>query len=275
MKSLKLYALRQPAGKSFRVRMLGLHELMSPSMVDRPNGTGDYLFMLFHGPVQIRRGAKIESWPASTMMIWTPQVGHYYGNASIPWSHSWFHCQGPTIFNILKKSRLPVGKPFPVDDPSLLERYLLDTVAEINGWRGIDEIILRNLFENYVRAQSRQIFDSRRQLAPTCLVEVRSRIEKSFTEKLRVGDLASRAGWSVPHLCTEFRRYFGIPIIQYVQQLRMNQATYLLRDHNRRIGEIALLVGYPDLYSFSKMFKRRFGLSPRHFRQRNRVAAEF
>ncbi len=203
------------------------------------------------------------------MMIWTPQDGHCYGGESISWKHSWFHCAGQAIAGILKKSRLPVGRPFRVIDPSLLERYLLETVAELNGWHGPDEIMLRNLFENYARAQARQIFDRNEQLAPPGLLEVRGHVEARFTEKLRLTDLARRAGWSVPHLCSEFRRFFGTPIIQYVQQLRMNQAAYLLRDHNRRINEIATQVGYPDLYTFSKMFKRRFGVSPRHFRHRS------
>ncbi len=203
------------------------------------------------------------------MIIWTPQDGHFYGNDSIPWEHTWFHCEGRAIGKILKDSRLSVGNPFPVVDPSAVERYLIDTVAELEGWSEPDEITLRNIFENYARAQARQIFDRKEQLAPACLVDVRTHIESAFTEKLRLPDLARRAGWSVPHLCTEFRRFFGVPIIQYIQQLRMNQAAYLLRDHNRRINEIAILVGYPDLYTFSKMFKRRFGVSPRHFRQRN------
>lgn len=92
-------------------------------------------------------------------------------------------------------------------------------------------------------------------------------MEERFAEKLRLSDLARRVGWSVPHLCTEFKRFFGLPVVQYLLQVRMNQAAYLLRDHNRRIGDIAGMIGYPDLYTFSKMFKRSFGLSPRHFRR--------
>ena len=269
MKELKLHAVRPQSGKSFQIRMLGLHERMRPGFINRPNGTGDYLFMLFHDEAQIKSGGKIRSWPASTMTVWTPQDGHFYGVASIPWSHSWFHCFGSAIPKMLKAGRFPVDQPFPVGDPSLLERYLLDTVAELNGWRGPDETTLRNLFENFIRAQARQLLDHKDQLAPSRLLEVRAHIEHHFTEKLRLPGLARLAGWSVPHLCTEFRRFFGVPIIQYVQQLRMNQAAYLLRDHNRRIGEIAAQVGYPDLYTFSKMFKRRFGASPRNFRNRS------
>jgi len=249
--------------------MLGVHELMRPGLVLRPKGTGDYLFMLFHTAVQIRSGGVDRPWPASTMIIWTPRDGHFYGAKGLTWDHSWFHCQGRVIAAILKKSRLPVGHPFPVSDPSLLERYLLDTAAELNGWQQPDEIIQRNLFENYVREQARQLLDGRRQLAPPRLLQVRADIENHFAQGLRLRELAQKAGWSVPHLCTEFRRYFGTPIIHYVQQLRMNQAAYLLRDQNRRIKEIATQVGYADLYTFSKIFKRRFGLSPRHFRQRD------
>jgi AraC-like DNA-binding protein len=38
-------------------------------------------------------------------------------------------------------------------------------------------------------------------------------------------------------------------------------------DKNRRIGEIADAVGYSDLYTFSKMFKRHLGISPKKFRE--------
>jgi AraC family transcriptional regulator of arabinose operon len=242
---------------------------MRPCLVDRPKGTGDYLFMLFHSPVQVRVGRKDREWPPSSFMIWTPQDGHFYGNASVAWNHSWFHCAGRDIAPILKASRLPVGKPFPLTDPSLMERYLLETVAELKGWRKPDETVLRNLFENLARTLARNLFDQTERLAPTRLFELKGYLEEHFTEGLGLPHLARRAGWSIPHLCTEFKRFFGISIIQYIQQLRMNQAAYLLRDHNWTISEIAAALGYADLYTFSKMFKRNLGMSPRRFRQMN------
>jgi AraC family transcriptional regulator of arabinose operon len=269
VKRLRLQILRDRNRKSFRLHLLGLHEPMPAGIVNRPQGTGDYLFMLFHSPVRLRSGGRERDWPASTMMVWTPQDGHFYGQADHGWDHSWFHCGGQAIARIVQQSRLPVGRPFAVTDPSLLERYLLDTVEELNGWSGSDEITLRNLFENYVRAQARQVFDRPRQLTPARLLAVRAEVEDRYAEKLRLPELAQLAGWSVPHLCAEFRRFFGVPVQRYAQQLRLNQAAYLLRDRNRRIGEIALQVGYPDLYTFSKMFKRAFGISPRSFRQKN------
>ena len=160
-----------------------------------------------------------------------------------------------------------MGQVFSPGDPHVLENYLLETAAELNGWRRPDEKVLRNLFENFVRRLARHVFRKAERLAPAELLALRAYVEERFAEKLRLSDLARRVGWSVPHLCTEFKRFFGLPVVQYLLQVRMNQAAYLLRDHNRRIGDVAALIGYPDLYTFSKMFKRSFGLSPRHFRR--------
>jgi AraC-like DNA-binding protein len=265
VKEVKLSIVRAQTGESFQIHRLGLHERMRPGMVNRPGGTGDYLFMAFHSPVNIQ-SENNEPWPASTMIIWTPQDGHYYGNKSIDWSHSWFHCSGPAVARILEKNRLTTNQPFPAVETSALEHYITETMAELNGWQEMDEVILQNIFENYVRTQARLIFSRKDVVVPPGLQQVRTYLENGYLEDLRLPEVARQAGWSVPHLCTEFRRYFGMPVMQYVQQLRMSQATYLLRDHNLRISEIAESVGYSDLYTFSKVFKRRFGVSPRNYR---------
>ena len=267
MKRSKLLFLRETPGKSFRIRRLGLHEMMLPGLVDRPEGTGDYLFMLFHHDVRIRDKQGDFVRPAGSLMIWTPRDGHFYGTHAGPWSHSWVHCAGSGIAPILRAARIPIREPFAIGDPLVLENFLLETAAELNGWRKPDEIVLRNLFENFIRRLARHVFRKDEQLAPAELLALRAHVEDRFAEKLRLSDLARRVGWSVPHLCTEFKRFFGLPVVQYLLQVRMNQAAYLLRDHNRRIGDIAVMIGYPDLYTFSKMFKRSFGLSPRNFRR--------
>jgi AraC family transcriptional regulator of arabinose operon len=269
VKTIKLTITRREPQAGFQMHYLGLHEKMRAGMVDRPEGTRDYLFMLFHSEVEVKTRDGRESWPASSLMAWTPPDGHYYGNVRAPWSHSWFHCSGRDIGPILKVCRFPMRRRIPVSDPSVMEHFLLHVIAELSGWNRIDAKILRNLFENFVRATMRQAFQKKEQVAPDRLLEIRSYLEQNFTARIRLADLARRAGWSEPHLCTEFRRYFGIPIIQFILQLRMSQANYLLRDQGRRVGEIADEVGYPDLFTFSKMFKRHFGISPKKFRELN------
>ena len=222
--------------------------------------------MLFHDEVRVRDKQDDSVRPAGSLMIWRPTDGQFYGSQAGPWDHSWIHCAGRDIPHILRQGRIPICRPFAIGDPLVLENFLIEIASELNGWRTPDETVLRNLFENFVRRLARHVFRKAEQLAPAQLLALRAYVEERFAEKLRLSDLARRVGWSVPHLCTEFKRFFGLPVVQYLFQVRMNQAAYLLRDHNRRIGDVAAMIGYPDLYTFSKMFKRSFGLSPRHFR---------
>ena len=73
---------------------------------------------------------------------------------------------------------------------------------------------------------------------------------------------------SVPHLCSEFKKHFGVPVIDYVIRRRMREAAYLLHDRNLNITGIARRVGYTDIFHFSKLFKKHFGRSPREVRKR-------
>ena len=56
--------------------------------------------------------------------------------------------------------------------------------------------------------------------------------------------------------------------IEFVIRQRLERAQYLLRNQNLAVGEVGRLVGYEDIFQFSKLFKKRFGESPRSMRTR-------
>jgi AraC-like DNA-binding protein len=73
---------------------------------------------------------------------------------------------------------------------------------------------------------------------------------------------------SIPYFCAGFKKHFGISAIEYVVLLRMQHAAFLLGDVNMNVTEVAEAVGYRDIYYFSKLFKKHYGFSPRHYRRR-------
>ena len=56
--------------------------------------------------------------------------------------------------------------------------------------------------------------------------------------------------------------------LAYLQTVRIEVAKKILENSVQTISEITQQVGYEDVSSFSKMFKRRVGLSPREYRGR-------
>jgi two-component system response regulator YesN len=70
------------------------------------------------------------------------------------------------------------------------------------------------------------------------------------------------------YLSRRFKEETGKNISDAVQDFRLEEACRLLRGTERRINQIAALVGYESPAYFSNIFKRRFGVSPQEYRDR-------
>lgn len=90
-------------------------------------------------------------------------------------------------------------------------------------------------------------------------------IHRNLHHPLKVSDLASAAGMSEKYFITRFREALGITPRQYVQQLKINKARDYLYQNRYTVKEIAHLLGFPDPYTFSKAFKKHFGIPPSRF----------
>lgn len=243
---------------------------MPPCMIERPRGTGDYLIMLFHDPAAIgcRPGPDGHCRP-DTMMIWTPGEGQYYGNRSQRFSHTWIHCEGTRLPQILRSASVPLRRPFQVASPSRFQQCLLDIHGELVSYSPPDLVIIGNLLENCLREISRATGELRKSsMIPGNLVAVRRLIGTAPAREITLGEMARMAGMSVPYFCSRFKAAFGLSPMECLIQHRMHHAAHLLNDRTLAVAAVAEAVGYNDPFHFSKMFKKHFGMSPRSMRER-------
>jgi AraC family transcriptional regulator of arabinose operon len=263
------YLANQPVYSSPRlcVRGVGIRETMPPSYISRPQGTGDYLLMLFHDTVYVGEEENMEICAAGTIVLWGREHGHYYGNSQMRWSHSWIHCEGALIAEAFAAIPEILGRPIPLFNPSRAARYLLDIHEEITGPLTADPKIMGNTLENLIGEAVRSVNSPCASSIPKFLLQARQKIESRYDENLDLESLAHAAHLSKPYFCTAFRRAFGVTPINYLIQRRMEAAAVLLRDTSLDVGEVGRRVGYDDLFHFSKLFKRYVGIPPSRFRQ--------
>jgi len=95
---------------------------------------------------------------------------------------------------------------------------------------------------------------------------VRSYIDAHFAERITVASVAEACGVSYEHASRVFSSHAGISPSAYLQKLRMEKAQHLLISSDYKVAEVARRVGYEDLYTFSKAFKRVVGVSPLNYR---------
>jgi AraC-like DNA-binding protein len=264
---LRLFYADPPiATREVSIHALGIHEWMEPGLVNRPAGTGDYLIMHFHQPVLLGVAGGTREVPAHTLMAWGPRDGHLYGWERARWNHSWMHCHGRAVGRALEAAGVPLATPIPIE-----ARALEDCVRAIHGEirrnARADEAIVCDHLDILARELGRAVAGGGTAV-PARWLELRRHLEECFDQPLRLRELARRAGCSVPHLCAEFKRWFGCSAIEFAIRQRMHRALLLLRNRNLAIGEIASAVGYQDLHHFSKLFTKRHGAPPSAVRRK-------
>lgn len=92
-------------------------------------------------------------------------------------------------------------------------------------------------------------------------------IHRKFTETITLEEIASAAHLSPEAFSRFFRKYMGIPFVEYVIQLRLSEACRMLLETDRQITDIAFSVGFRNLSNFNRQFLKHKGVSPRVFRR--------
>lgn len=89
-----------------------------------------------------------------------------------------------------------------------------------------------------------------------------------YAEKITIPTLTRVFHTNRTTLTEQFHRATSMPVMTYLAQLRMRQASLLLRDTVLPIHEIMLRVGYQHSTHFWRTFRKHIGISPTQYRQR-------
>ena len=81
--------------------------------------------------------------------------------------------------------------------------------------------------------------------------------------KMQLEDFEKTFYQSKFYLEKKFKEAYGMAIIEYRNKKRMKIAPLLLK--NRSVSEVAEILGYQSIYSFSRAYKQHYGYSPRNY----------
>ncbi len=90
-------------------------------------------------------------------------------------------------------------------------------------------------------------------------------IAKNYNKKLTNDELAEICGLSTVYFRKIFTDMFGVSPISYIQELRIKKAKGMLQSDYGSIADIALSLGYTNIYDFSRAFKKSVGISPMQY----------
>lgn len=92
-------------------------------------------------------------------------------------------------------------------------------------------------------------------------------IEEHLNEEINIEFLCSELNVGRTKLYEIFRKDLNMGISKYILYRRMHKAKRMLKTTELPITEIASLVGFSDYNYFSRVYKKFYGKSPRHYRK--------
>lgn len=92
-------------------------------------------------------------------------------------------------------------------------------------------------------------------------------LDRSFARPLDIAELAALAGYSRFHFIRAFRATYGETPGRYLARRRVERARDLLASANLTVTEVAGLVGFASLGTFSSRFRAQVGMSPSAYRR--------
>lgn len=105
---------------------------------------------------------------------------------------------------------------------------------------------------------------------PPIIKEAITFIRFNFDQPLSLNTLAETLGINPSYLSRSFKNALGMTLTDYINQLRIEEAKYLLDHSNDSVTEIASHVGFNDSNYFSKVFHKWEHMTPHGYRKRNK-----
>lgn len=130
--------------------------------------------------------------------------------------------------------------------------------------RSINQVTMGLLFLQLMNHMDRMETGTEN-LSQKLVIDVLGYIEGNY----RDGELTELAGllnYDVYWLSKEIKKLTGRNYTELVQEKRLNQAAYLLEHTGMSVMDVGLSVGYDNLSYFHRIFKERYGVTPRKYR---------
>jgi AraC-like DNA-binding protein len=86
-------------------------------------------------------------------------------------------------------------------------------------------------------------------------------ISKHYDQDIRQEQLEHKAGIGRNHIIRQFRRIYGVTPIHYLTLVRIEQVKSLAIQTNLSVSESSVKVGYSEVHTFGRAFKRVTGIS--------------
>ena len=197
-----------------------------------------------------------------------PQVYNYYAEDKT--DVYWVHFTGNKIEEYLDSYELPKDENVfftgvSPDYPWIYNQIIRELQLQRANYEDVIKLFLHHIFLTI----NRYIKESQ-QIKNDTINDIERAIHyfnENYAKPISIEQYAEEHLMSVNWFIHSFKSVMKVPPMQYITQLRIAAAKGYLENSTKTIAEIAAAVGYDNALYFSRIFKKRTGMTPSAYRE--------
>ncbi|WP_400246753.1 helix-turn-helix domain-containing protein [Niallia sp. JL1B1071] len=123
--------------------------------------------------------------------------------------------------------------------------------------------------ENILYEFADKVAKTKRENYSRPIFQCRNYIYKHIYEPLTLQSIAEHLSISPKYLSNLFKQEVGMPISEYIQQTKIEEAKKLMTFAEHSLSDIHALLNFTDQSYFTKVFKKYTGITPKEFRKKS------
>lgn len=237
-------------------------------LIERPDGSGDDLLIIFKTPAMVRLNGIDISTNADTAIVYSKGTPQIYGADGAEYINHWIHfdMEGDSAF--FRRIGLPLDTLVEITDISSVEDAFgmlsVESLSDDVNREECTSLLLRLLLARLGGGAERS---RQRSVHYNALCGLRGEIYREPNKVYTVESLAEKMSLSAPHFQALYKEEFGVSCYEDVINARLEKARYYLKNTSLPVKTVAELCGYANDVHFIRQFRQRTGMTAGEFRK--------
>jgi AraC family transcriptional regulator of arabinose operon len=252
-------------------------------LINRPRGSGDYLFVHATTAVLIKDADGRRVMPPHTCILYAPGFPQWYRADGESFANDWTHFGGAGVKRLVRRCGIAVNRSV---QPLYYEQLasLLRGVAREYGrrephWQEACSALLQQLLVAFARGcaaggnagnaqEAAELRTPRMVELASAFSDLRSEVHGQLAHPWTVQEMARRAHLSPSRFARLYHLFFRVSPVDDLIAARVAHACWLLSTGTVLIKQVASDAGFTDCHYFSRCFRVRIGCAPSDYRDR-------
>lgn len=253
------------ANKYLQINSCGFQNIEENYTVIRKDGRKDYhILMISGGKCEVFHNGSTYLLTSGNIVIYAPGEEQMYSFKTDS-STMWCHFSGTIIDELMSDCDLSSGIYFFENNKNILDSFSnLIHRFHIPGMEKSSNALLLELIYAIYETKNMSLKNT-----PDLLLPVLSYMNINYNKQITVDELAKLSGYSKSRFSHRFSELVGTTPIKYLNDIRLKISCQMLISTDMSVTDISISCGFYDSLYFSRVFRKKYGISPSEYRKTN------